>query len=89
MLIPPIPTSIVPRSVILSLSPLDRNCHQREHAPADREHADEPAGPAVDVPEVPVAGQHVHEVHGDVQGGDHQVSDAQVHCNETEKNVST
>lgn len=60
-------------------SPIQRDGHQREDTGADAEYRHELADLAVQRTEGPVTVQHVDEVEGDVESGDHGVRDGQVH----------
>ena len=60
--------------------PIDADGNEGEDAATHREDRYEAAYLAVDVAEGPVAGEHVDEVEGDVQGGHHRVGDGEVDC---------
>ncbi len=60
--------------------PLNSNSDECENAATDREDGDVAADLAVGVSEGPLAHDHVVGVEGHVQGGNHGVRNAQVHC---------
>lgn len=59
-------------------SPVQSDGHQREDTGADAEHRDKLGDLAVESAEGPVTVEHVDEVEGDVERGDHGVRDGQV-----------
>ena len=68
------------RNGSINYVPVDADCDEGEDAATHREDRYEAAYLAVDVAEGPVAGEHVDEVEGDVQGGHHRVGDGEVDC---------
>lgn len=64
--------------------PVDGYGHQRKDRGTDAEHRYELRYLAVDLPEYPIAVQHIVVVEGHVQAGDHRIGYGEVHCKQNQ-----